>query len=206
MSINIAQLSFDTKLKNVPVFTNVADKGKGALVNIEIRTFEIGNDNKETLVFTNTFSIFIRGIGGFGYKGTPQKLIPAKPSREPDCVVEEKTVPNQAILYRLSGDSNPLHIDPNMAAMGNFEKPILHGLCFYAIGAKLVYQTICKKNHDLIKAVQARFVSHVFPGETLKYSLWKEGNNVIFSGSTVERGLEVVIGVVELYDEPKPKI
>lgn len=158
------------------------------------------------MVFTNLYSLFIRGIGGFGSKGKPQKALPSKPTRKPDHTVEEKTVPNQALIYRLSGDTNPLHVDPNMAAMGNFEKPILHGLCFYAIAAKTVFQKYCDNNPDLIKAIQARFVSHVFPGETIKYSLWKEGDNVIFSGSTVERGLEVVQGVVELQTQPKPKI
>lgn len=199
-------LSVDTKLKSVGSISNVADKVKGALITFEIKTYEVDANNKESLVFTNYFSVFIRGIGGFNYKGLPQKTLPAKPKRAADAVVDEKTNPGQAILYRLNGDFNPLHIDPNMAAMGGFDKPILHGLCFYGLAAKAVYQKYCEGNVAAIKAVQARFTSHVFPGETVRFSLWKEGGVVVFSGSTVERGLECIVGAVEINETPGPKL
>jgi len=97
-------------------------------------------------------SLFIRGLGGFGYKGAKTTPLPGKPAKQPDAVVVEKTVPNQAIIYRLSGDTNPLHIDPNMASMGGFDKPILHGLCFYGMSAKVVCQKFCEGNPDKIKS------------------------------------------------------
>lgn len=81
-------------------------------------------------------SLFVRGIGGFGYKGTIKPVFPKPPKRAPDMSKEETTTPNQAVLYRLCNDRNPLHIDPQMASMGNFEKPILHGLCFKGITAR----------------------------------------------------------------------
>ena len=196
----------EAKLKSVGTLTNVADKVKGALITFEIKTYEVTEDKKENLLFINYNSVFIRGIGGFNYKGLPQKNLPAKPKRAADAVVEEKTTQNQAIIYRLSGDYNPLHIDPNMAAMGGFDKPILHGLCFYGLASKAVYEKYCLGNPNAIKAVQARFTSHVFPGDTIKYSLWKEGNVVVFSGSTVERGLECIVGVVELNETPAAKL
>lgn len=202
----IKPLTVDTKLKSIGTISNVADKVKGALITFEIKTYELGENNSESLVFINYFSVFIRGIGGFNYKGLPQKNIPLKPKRAPDALVDEKTVPGQAILYRLSGDTNPLHIDPNMAAMGGFDKPILHGLCFYGLASKAVYEKYGDGNVNNIKAVQARFTSHVFPGETVRFSLWKEGNVVLFSGSTVERGLECIIGLVELNETPNPKL
>ena len=202
----VKPLSVDSKLKSIGTISNVADKVKGALITFEIKTYELGENNTESLVFVNNLSIFIRGLGGFNYKGLPQKNLPAKPKRSPDAVVDEKTVPNQAIIYRLSGDYNPLHIDPNMAAMGGFDKPILHGLCTYGLASKAVYQKYCVGNVNAIKAVQARFTSHVFPGETVRFSLWKEGNVVVVSGSTVERGLECIVGMVELNETPAAKL
>lgn len=202
----IRPIPVDCKLKSVGTISNVADKGKGALVTFEIKTYELAENNVENLIFVNYFSAFIRGIGGFNYKGLPQKNLPAKPKRSADATVDEKTNPNQAIVYRLSGDYNPLHIDPNMAAMGGFDKPILHGLCFYGLASKAVYQTYGQGNVNSLKAVQARFTSHVFPGETVRFSLWKEGNVVVFSGSTVERGLECIVGAVELNETPSAKL
>ncbi len=161
---------------------------------------------KETLACVNSSSVFIRGLGGFGYKGKPTPSIPNKPSRAPCKTIDLKTERNQALLYRLAGDPNPLHADPNMAAMGGFDKPILHGLCFYGMAAKAVCQSFCDYDTNKLKLVQARFTSHVFPGETVRYSMWKEGNSVIVSGATVERGLECVVGVVELNEVPKAKL
>ena len=98
--------------------------------------------NKETgeLLFRLKTMLFIRGIGGFGHKGTIKIDIPAIPKRAPDAIQEETTTKNQAFSYRLNGDKNPLHVDPEMSKMGGFQVPILHGLCFYGITAKAVYE------------------------------------------------------------------
>ena len=112
--------------------------------------------------------MFIRGIGGFGYKGTLKSVVPnAMPKRAADFTVEETTTPNQAIFYRLNGDGNPLHVDPDMAEMGGFKQPILHGLCSFGISARAIQQHFFKDNPDVMKRIACRFTSHVFPGETL---------------------------------------
>lgn len=132
-------------------------------------------------------SLFVRGIGGFGYKGTVKNPFPAIPKRAPDMTAEEPTTKNQAILYRVTNDRNPLHIDPDMAAMGGFEAPILHGLCFKAISVKAVQQHFFKQNPEALKQVSVRFTAHVFPGETLVVNAWKDKNTIIFATKTKER-------------------
>lgn len=94
----------------------------------------------------------------------------------------------------------------NLGSIANFEKPILHGLCTYGIAAKIVMQNYCDNNPKLIKNVNCRFVSHVFPGETLEFKLWKNDNIVFVSGSTVERKKECILGTVELNILPTPKL
>jgi len=99
-------------------------------------------------------SVFIRKLGGFGYKGkNVVPSIPKLPKTAPESHVEIKTDTNQAIVYRLSGDYNPLHIDPNMAAMGGFDKPILHGLCFYGLAAKAALSKYCDYDPTNFKSI-----------------------------------------------------
>jgi acyl dehydratase len=193
------------KLSTVGKVANVADKGKGALVTIDLITYDV-TDGKKDLLFINSLALFIRGLGGFGFKGNPAPSIPNLPKKEPCKVLEDKTMPHQAIVYRLSGDWNPLHIDPSMAESVGFEKPILHGLCSYGICAKLICREWLNNDQTKIKSIHARFTSHVFPGETLKVATWKEGNSIIFSGSTVERKLECVRGVLEVKGDFSPKL
>ena len=115
-------------------------------------------------------------MGGFGDKGLEGPQIPAVPKRTPCHTASYHTADNLALLYRLTGDINPLHIDPNMAQLGGFEKPILHGLCTYGISARLIYEKFCNKDPNQIKSYSARFTSHIFPGETLVVEAYKEGN------------------------------
>jgi len=102
-------------------------------------------------------------------------------------IATQTTTKNQAILYRLCNDRNPLHIDPEMAKMGGFEAPILHGLCTKGISVKAVQQHFFKENPERLKQVSVRFTSHVFPGETLVISAWKEKDTIIFASKTKER-------------------
>ncbi|KAI5982272.1 hypothetical protein EDD15DRAFT_2391356 [Pisolithus albus] len=167
----------------------VLDKGKAASVTSIVHT-----KDKDTgrLLFENQVTVFIRGAGGFGGKRVGSDRGPATaanvpPTRKPDAVVEEKTLPSQAALYRLSGDYNPLHIDPDFAAMGGFDKPILHGLCFMGFAGKHVLQTFGPFND-----IKVRFAGVVFPGETLVTEMWKEGSKVIFVTKVKERGTVVL--------------
>ncbi|KAM0750964.1 NAD(P)-binding protein [Meredithblackwellia eburnea MCA 4105] len=168
----------------------VLDKGKAAAVTTVTTT---KNKASGEVIFENHSTVFIRKAGGFGGKKTgidrgAGTAANKPPSRKPDKVVEEKTVPTQAALYRLSGDYNPLHVDPNFAAVGGFDKPILHGLCFFGISGKHIYES-----YGPIKDIKVRFVGSVYPGETLVTEMWKEGNKVIFVSKVKERD-SIVLG------------
>lgn len=107
---------------------DVLDKGKNAFIVGRIRGMVTNAEGKEEEAYHIDRTTFIRGLGGFGYKGCgAYTIIPDLPKREPDAILTEKTFPNQAFFYRLNGDPNPLHIDPNFSALANFERPIIHG-------------------------------------------------------------------------------
>ncbi|KAI8388034.1 uncharacterized protein BYT42DRAFT_543407 [Radiomyces spectabilis] len=195
-------------LKSVPRVVEILDKGKGAAVVIGVTT----TDESGEVVFENEYTLFIRGSGGFGgpKKGADRGAATAAntpPNRKPDAVVKEKTLEDQAALYRLSGDYNPLHIDPEMSAMGGFDVPILHGLCSFGISGKHVLQTFGNNNAESFKNIKARFAKHVFPGETLETQMWKEGNKVIFQTRVVERDVIAISNAaVELVNNRDSKL
>lgn len=199
--------TLDTSLSYVSQceVADVADKGKGALVTFLIKTYEKKEDGKPgDCVLSNTMSLFIRGLGGFGNKGALSDPIPPLPSSQPTKTLEQKTIPNQALIYRLSGDINPLHVDSNMAAAGGFDKPILHGLCTYGIAGKQVIKAYCDNDASRLRTIKSRFTSHVFPGETLVFRTWFDGKStVIFEGATKERGLQVIVGYATIQPSQK---
>jgi acyl dehydratase len=100
------------------------------------------------------------------------------PNRKPDHKFSGETYPSQALLYRLSGDTNPLHVDPSVAAGQNFEKPILHGLATYGLIAKVLVQNLLRNEPSRLKSIRGRFLGHVYPGELLDISVWKQDENV----------------------------
>ena len=165
----------------------IYDKGKAALVVIETETREKGGD----ALFTNRFSIFARGEGGFGADSGP-KAGNQPPEREPDAVVDSPTLPWQALLYRLSGDKNPLHADPEFAVLGGFDRPILHGLCSYGIVCKAIVDEMLDGDVEVVSGYGARFAGVVFPGETIRTSMWREDGKILVSAQTVERGSPVI--------------
>lgn len=181
----------------------VLDKGKAASVVLQTET----KDESGEILFVNEGTIFIRGSGGFGgeSKGKDRGAATAAnkvPSRAPDTVVEEKTTEDQAAIYRLSGDYNPLHIDPDFAKVGKFPQPILHGLCFFGFSGKHLYKT-----YGMFKDIKVRFVGSVYPGETLRTEMWKDGNKVIFQTKVVERdALVISAAAATLSSQAAPKL
>lgn len=173
------------KLVSYPKLVEVVDKGKSAIVVTGSTTMDpsTGND-----IFYNESAVFIRGSGGFGgrtkvsNRGAPTAVYQT-PNRKPDVVVEEATTNEQAALYRLNGDRNPLHVDPEFSKMGGFKTPILHGLCFFGISGKHVYE-----NFGPFKNIKVRFAGTVLPGQTLRTEMWKVENKVIFQTVVVETG------------------
>jgi acyl dehydratase len=137
-------------------------------------------------LFTNRFSAYVRGEGGFGGERGPRPgNLP--PEREPDQVVESATLPQQALLYRLSGDKNPLHADPSFAAVGGFDRPILHGLCTFGIACKAVVDRALDGDVGAVARYQVRFSGVVFPGETIVTSMWKDGDRILLRAVSKER-------------------
>jgi acyl dehydratase len=161
---------------------DVFDKGKAALVVVEV----VASDAAGPL-FTNRMSLFLRGEGGFGGPRGPE--VGNEPhDRAPDGVVVSQTLPQQALLYRLCGDKNPLHADPEFAKAGGFERPILHGLCSYGIVCKAVVDGALGGDPTRVARWQARFRGVAFPGESYETRFWREGERILVEAWSQERG------------------
>ena len=177
-------------LKTTTTLLEVVDKGPAALVRRGATT----TDASGTPVFYNESVSFIRGSGGFGgqRKGADRGAATAEnkpPSRKPDRVVEEKTSEDVAALYRLMGDRNPLHIDPEFSKVGGFEVPILHGLATFGISGKHVFQA-----YGPFRNVKVRFAGTVLPGQTVVTEMWREGGKVVYQVKVNETGKLCISG------------
>ncbi|KAA0714509.1 Peroxisomal multifunctional enzyme type 2 [Triplophysa tibetana] len=170
---------------------DVLDKGSGMVVLLEVHTYS-GHE----LLCYNQFSVFIVGAGGFGGKRTSEKAVATvpPPNRPPDAVIVDQTSKDQAALYRLSGDWNPLHIDPSFAAMGGFKSPILHGLCSFGFATRHVLKQYADNDASRFKSIKVRFVKPVYPGQSLQTEMWKEGNRIHIQCKVKETGGVVLSG------------
>ncbi|MBU2550563.1 MAG: MaoC family dehydratase N-terminal domain-containing protein [Proteobacteria bacterium] len=158
-------------LLNTAVWTKVYDKGdSGAMLHMQVDT----TDDKGNLIFQNNMVAVDRSAGNFGGDRGPKtaKLMPPE-GKAPDFSVNYTTGPNQAALYRLSGDYNPLHIEPEFAAMGGFDRPILHGLCTLGYTGRAILHSVCGSDPARMKALSCRFTGVVFPGDTLTIEGWQ---------------------------------
>ena len=162
-----------------------ADKGAIAYVTRKI------SDGAGNPLATVRASTFLRGDGGFGRNlGTAPASLPGVPDRAPDETLILTTAKNQALIYRLSGDYNPLHIDPEVAAAGGFKAPILHGLCTYGFAGRAILAGLCAGDPSRLKRLDVRFTTPVFPGETLETQIWRSGEGTAsFRTRIVERDL-----------------
>jgi acyl dehydratase len=162
--------------------------GKGAVIVSETTL----TDETGELCLTITGSLFARGDGGFGGPSDGQPEPHAVPARAPDMSVDIPTRADQALIYRLSGDRNPLHCDPKVAKLAGFPRPILHGMCTYGITCRAVLQTYADYDPTRFKSHQARFSAPVFPGETITVDLWQDGDVISFEARVKERGVTVI--------------
>lgn len=171
----------------VDVFDRGATRGSMFLFEVEGR---LAAD--DTVIFTVGSTVMARGDSGFGAPtGTGPK--PHRvPRREPDLSCDTPTRADQALLFRLNGDRNPLHADPDAAREAGFDIPILHGLCTYGIACRAVLQTICDYDHTLIEGFDARFSLPVMPGDIITTDMWQDGNVVSFQCSVKERDCVVL--------------
>src|ERR671919_125613 len=143
--------------------------GAGAVVATETRATSVTDGEP---LFTTRASLFIRGEGGWGGERGPSSSF-AAPERAPDHEVTYQTRVDQALLYRLSGDRNPLHSDPKFAAMAGFDRPILHGLCTYGFTGRALLHSLCDGDPARFRSMGGRFSSPVFPGEALTVRVWR---------------------------------
>jgi len=167
--------------------SEVVDKGadKGAVITMANETRLASGEP----LYTSESVIFARGDGGFGGPSQSSAVLHVIPEREPDIVHVSETRPDQALLYRLNGDRNPLHAQPEFAKMGGFPAPILHGLCSYGIACRAILASVVDYDVSRIKSFGARFTSPVFPGETIKTDIWVDGEIVSFRCRVEARGV-----------------
>lgn len=171
--------------------TDIIDKGpgKGALIFSEKQVIDQATGE---LLATTASTTFARGDGGCGGPQKPQPQPHALPDRDPDGAIDIPTRPEAALIYRLSGDYNPLHADPKVARAAGFKAPILHGLCTYGVASRGLIATVCGGEPDRLTSMQARFTSPVYPGETIRIETWTDGGIVSFRASVVERDVIVL--------------
>jgi acyl dehydratase len=169
----------------------VVDKGpqKGILVYVETRV-RTASDNQP--LYTTGATIMARNDGGIGSGGILGPAFHLIPNRPPDRTVAIGTRPNQALLYRLNGDRNPLHSSPAAASLGGFQRPIMHGLCTYGIACRAVLASVCAYDHTRIGRFDVRFSSPVYPGESIATDMWIDGDTVSFRCRVPERDVVVL--------------
>jgi len=170
---------------------DLLDKGrdKGAVLYTERAILDKGSGAP---IATMASTTMLRGDGGWGGKPGPQPAPHTLPEGAPELTLDLKTHPNSALIYRLSGDRNPLHADPKAAAAGGFKSPILHGLCTFGVVGRALVKACCGGNPARLKSMQVRFSAPVFPGETIRTEMWPDGGRISFRARVVERDAVVL--------------
>lgn len=171
--------------------TSVVDKGKdkGALL---MTKTTVRDTTTQEVVCTLTSTTFCRADGGFGGPSGPVKAPHVIPERTPDLTCELPTLPQAALIYRLSGDYNPLHADPAYARKAGYKMPILHGRCTFSVVGHALLKSCCGYEAHRLKSMEGRFSSPVYPGETIRTEMWTDGGIVSFRASVPARGVTVL--------------
>ena len=170
---------------------DVVDKGAGKGALLFLRK-ELREKGRGELVSTVTSTYFLRGDGGCGGTTTEAPAPHPVPERTPDLSCTLPILARAALIYRLSGDYNPIHADPALARKAGFEKPILHGLCSLGIATRAIISSCCNDEPEMLQSLRLRFSSPVYPGETLVTDIWRDGAAVSFRSSVAERGVVVL--------------
>jgi hypothetical protein len=170
---------------------SVIDKGegRGAVMYSECT---VRNKTDGELLATWTSSLFCRADGGFGGPAGPGMPLHPIPDTAPDAVCDLPTLPQAALIYRLSGDYNPLHADPAYAAKAGFKAPILHGRCTFGVACHALIKTLCGYDPARLQNMQGRFSSPVYPGEIIRTEIWRAGNVASFRATVPSRGVTVI--------------
>lgn len=173
------------------VIDEIADRGpdKGVFVYTRKELTDAETGKQYATVVSNTLA---RGDGGFGGPNEPRPKPPALPSRDPDYICDLACIPQLALIYRLSGDMNPLHADPDVARSAGFDQPILHGRCTMGIAQRAILKTCCDYESQRVKSMRLRFSAPFLPGETLRTEIWRDDEKIFFRSSSVERNLVVL--------------
>jgi len=176
------------KVRTTGKVVGIYDKGKAGVAVFETESVDAESGE---LRFRNRMTVFIRGAGGFGGDPGPKPPPFEVPDRKPDHEITYQTREDQALIYRLSGDMNPLHSDPDIAKIAGFPKPILHGLCTYGFTGRALLSALCKNDPARFRSMQGRFSKPVFPGEAITVKIWVDGQNALFQ--TVNQNGDVVL-------------
>ncbi len=169
----------------------LVDRGAGKGVFIHTRK-ELYSENDGLHLATVRSCVLARGDGGCGSDGRPPATLQATPDRAPDHVATRGTLPRQALLYRLGGDSNPVHASPVVAQAAGFERPLLHGRCTLGLALREVLAQCFDYVADDVRSLQARFCAPFFPGETLRVRIWRDVHEISFAADAVERAVTVL--------------
>ncbi|HEY5647139.1 MAG TPA: MaoC/PaaZ C-terminal domain-containing protein [Pseudomonadales bacterium] len=185
------EIPADGEIESVGRITGIYDKGSAAVVEFESTATNLATGKP---LLKTSMSMFCRGEGGWGGdRGPTEKL--AFPDRKPDHQVTYRTREDQALTYRLSGDRNPLHSDPSFAAMGGFEKPILHGLCTWGFTGRALLHTLCGSDPSRFRSMRSRFSKPVIPGDELTISMWVDGKTALFRTANQDGAVVIDQGV-----------
>jgi acyl dehydratase len=179
------------------IYHPIYDRGEsGALIHMTGET----KDRNGRLLFINRCTLLDRSAGNFGGEPGPvERRVSPPEGQPPDFHIVYPTSPNQAAWYRLSGDKNPMHIDPDFARLGGFTRPILHGLCTFGFAGRAIVQALCQRNPSRLKSLSARFAGVVYPGETLNIEGWRiHFNRWTFQMRTREGKLVLDCGSAEI--------
>lgn len=170
---------------------DIIDKGegRGALVTWERKVYDKADGG---LICTLEQIAFCRGDGGFGGPRREATPAPSTPDTPPDATCDLPTLPQAALIYRLNGDYNPLHADPDVARAAGFERPILHGLCTLGVAGHAILKTGCGYDAARLVGMEGRFSAPVYPGETLRTEIWSRGAEVAFRTTVPARGVVVI--------------